>query len=513
LFQHVLAQEGLSPGAMLHVGDNLQADAVAPARLGMTGVFLDERHERLRRRRQALSARMAARGGIWPGRMVAEGVVQRLRADPRARRDDAYFQYGLEVLGPVFSTFMMGVLERVRCDRPERLMFLARDGYLFHQMYEKAVRQLPGGWPVATYTCVSRAVAARAAVADGLDWERAVVALYNPKQQGLWSILKTHGLEPGGFADLAREHGFERMDCRLENADDPRLLAFLHDERVQALIRPVGRQARDRLRHYFEQQGFFSSTRVALVALVDIGWNATIQRLLEKAFMAQGAFPWVDGYYFAYVHAIHQDELARGTIHGLMYDRRRGNAQERAPLDFEELFEQAARAPHGTTIDYRLDGERMGPVFKGDTAPDRQAELRCNALVQSLQDGVMLCWEHMLAAQALTGVGFSSLKPYAQALTERAVIYPTVDEVRLISALAHTEDFGHDHVLDLAPKSVRWSDWMRPAHLKRRLVGSPWPFALFAGFPTSLPALAGRYSNLSRPLKNPPPARPMAATI
>jgi len=498
LFRHVLEQEGLDPAAVLHVGDNFHADALAPARVGLAGVFLDEQHERVRRRRQTLSARMAARGGIWPGRMVAEAVAERLRADPRARRDDPYFQYGLEVLGPVFATFMIGVVERVRADRPEQLMFLARDGYLFMQMYDWATRHLPGAWPPARYTCVSRAVAARAAVADGLDHAKAVVPLYNLKQQGLLSILKTYGLAPQEFEDLAREHGLDPLDARLEDRDDPRLLAFLRDERVQARIRPVGREARNLLRRYIEQQGFFACSRVAVV---DIGWNATIQRFLEKAFAEQGAFPWVDGYYFAYVHAIHQDELARGAIHGLMFDRRRVNTQERAPLDFEELFEQAARAPHGTTVSYRPDGDRIEPVFKNDAAPDRQAEIRCNPWVESMQDGVMLCWEHMLAVQSLTGEGFAALKPYAQAMAERAVVYPMPQEVELISALAHTEDFGHDHVLGLAPPPVRWWDWLRPHRVRSRLMGSPWPFALFARFPTGWPALVGRYLHLKAMLR------------
>lgn len=494
LFQHLLAQEGLPPAAVLHVGDNFQADAVAPARLGMVGVFLDERHERLRRRRQTVSARMAANGGVWPGRMVAEVVAERLRADPRARRDDPYFQYGLEVMGLVFGAFMVGLLERVRIDRPDRLLFLARDGHLFYQMYNDAVRSLPGDWPQAIYACVSRAVAAQAAVADGLDAAKAAVALYNPKQRGVASILRTYGLAPEDFVDLARAHGLEPIDQPLLDWNDPRLNAFLADERVQQRVRPAGERARERLHRYFQQLGFFSSDRVALV---DIGWNATIQRFMERAFAQQGAYPWVHGYYFAYVHAIHQDELARGTIHGLMFDRRRDNAHERAPLDFEELFEQVARAPHGTTIGYRLEGERVVPVFKEDSAPDRQAEIRCNPRVAALQEGVILCWEHLLAAQTLTGVDFAGLKPYAMAMAERAVVYPTADEVRLIDALAHTEDFGHDNVLALTPQDVRWWDWLHPGRLRRRMVGTPWPFALLARLPTGLPALAGRYLHLA----------------
>lgn len=493
LFQHVLQCEGLVPSAVLHVGDNLFADAVAPAQLGMTGVFLDERHERRRRREQTLCAHMAARAGVWPGRMMAEIVAQRLRADARARRNDPYFQYGLEVLGPIFATFMLGVLERVRADAPERLLFLARDGYLFMRMYEHATRTQPGPWPPAEYACVSRAVAAQAAVADGLNSAQAAVALYNPKQRGLWSILKTCGLDPNAFVDLARQHGLDPIDAPIANADDARLQAFLRDDAVQARIRPCGEQAREHLRRYFAQLGFFSSARVALV---DIGWNATIQRFLERAFGAQPNFPWVDGYYLAYVHAIHQEELARGAIHGLLFDRRRGNAHERAPLDFEELFEQAARAPHGTTVGYRATDQRVEPVFKDDAAPDRQAELRCNPWIASLQEGVLLCWEHWLAARMLTGADFAAVKPYAMALAERAVAYPTAEEVGLITRLAHTEDFGHDHVLALAPGPVRWWHWLYPVHLRRQLAGSAWPFAMFAKLPTHLPAAIGRCLHL-----------------
>ena len=263
LFEHVLRDEGLTPESVMHVGDNFHSDALSPCRLGVQGVFLDEKHERVRRRRQTVSSAMAARGGIWPGRALAEVVGERLRLDDRAKKEDRYFQYGLEVLGPVFSTFTQGLLERVQRDRPDRIYFLARDGYLFMKLYEVVAGSHPEALPPAHYTYVSRHVAARAAVSDGLSHDQALMALYNPKQQGLTSVLKTYGLPVAEFEAMAKTHGLVDMTEPIADWHDARLKAFLADPDVKGRIAEHGRTAQEVLRTYFEQAGFFRGQRVA----------------------------------------------------------------------------------------------------------------------------------------------------------------------------------------------------------------------------------------------------------
>ncbi|MDR2259829.1 MAG: glycosyltransferase [Azoarcus sp.] len=494
LFAEMLAREGLAADRVLHVGDNFHSDALAPVRMGLAGVFFDERHERRRRRRQRSAAMFAERGGVWPGRMLAEVLAERLRYDERAKRDDFFFQYGLEVLGPVFCCFLLGLVERVRRDRPERVFFLARDGELFLRMYE-AWGTLAGiELPPAIYAYASRRVVASAALADGLDRERALIGLYNPKQRGLQSILKTYGLAAESFAGIAREHGFATLDERISNWNDPRLAAFLTDERVQEKVRPIGEEARALLHDYFAGLGFFGHARVAMV---DIGWNGTIQRFMTSTFGGAESCPHIDGYYFALMDGMHAAALAQGAIEGLMLDRRRGEPQERAACDFEELFEQGARASHATTIGYRRGADgAVEPVLKSDDAPDRQAEIHCNPLIAAMQEGVLLCLEHFHAAQRLTGFGFDALKPYALALIERAVVYPSPREVAELGRLAHTEDFGHDDLLDISARSVRWRDFLHPRTLRAKLALLPWRYAPFARLRTPLAAALARAQHL-----------------
>lgn len=492
-------REGLTPAEVVHVGDNLVSDMKAPMQLGMRGIYLDERAERLRRRRQNLSAEMAVSGGVWPGRRFFEMIDFSMQHDLecQAACQDFFHHYGAHVLGPVFSAFMLGLAERIDVVKPDKLFFLARDGYLFEKMYRhwRELRSDVDHWPEPVYVYASRRVVASASVADGLTPEQAIVAFYNPKQQGLQSVLKTFGLPKEDFVDLAREHGFADIGEPIHDWQDGRLLAFLNDDRVQSLIRPIGQNARDLLQRYFEQQGFFSCQRAVLV---DIGWNGTIQKFLRDSFGERTDFPDLHGWYFAFVAAMHGDFGMGDRISGFMLDARRGDPFERIPMDFEEIFEQGARSGEGTTLGYCEVEGIVVPILKDDSVPDRQGEIACNPLIERFQAGVIDHLDHFHVAWRLSGYTFADIKPYVLALLERAVAYPTREEVSEIGRLVHTEDFGHDHTLDIAIPPVGYMDFLRPRRLYRKLQPFPWKFAAFARFRIALPAWLFRWVYLMR---------------
>lgn len=392
---------------------------------------------------------------------------------------------------------MLGLIEKIEAVKPDKLFFLARDGYLFEKMYARwrLLRPDVTNWPEPVYVYASRRVVASASVADGLGPEQAVVAFYNPKQQGLLSVLKTFGLPVEDFAEIAREHGFTDLAEPVSDWRDARLLAFLADERAQVRIREIGRSARDRLRRYFEEQGFFSSRRIALV---DIGWNGTIQKFLRDSFGNRPDYPDVHGWYFAFVAAMHGDFGMGDRIAGFMLDARRGDPYERTPLDFEEIFEQGARSGEGTTLGYREEDGRVVPVLKDDTTADRRDEIVCNPLIARFQSGVLDHLTHFHAAWKLTGYTFDDIKPYVLALLERSVVYPTCEEVEEIGRLVHTEDFGHDHTLEIAAAPIGYGDFLWPRRLYRKLKPRPWKFAAFAVFASRLPAWLFRLVYLAR---------------
>ncbi len=492
LFEKVLAKEGISAAHMLHVGDQWVSDALAPLSLGIAAAFFDDVAELKRRKRQLATLSLTRYGGVWLGRDFAAVLAARLEQRLPHPPADPYFRYGLEALGPIFSVAMLGLIEQLQANPVQKVFFFARDGFLLQSLYEDARTRFPA-LPPSVYAYVSRRVAANAAAAEGLTPQQTAIALVNPKQRGWRSICKTFGLEETVFLDELAQVGL-RADEPLR-AEDVRLAKFLAMPTVQARIRAFGQKARELLFDYFTQIGWFDAPRIACV---DIGWNATIQRFVEQAFADRVQhYPYVQGYYFALVNALHTEPLAHGSVQGLILDTAHGSPWERAVMDCEEIFEQAARATHATTLGYeRSDDGTIVPLLKSDEAPDRQAELLCNPAIAAIQSGIRCFWAHFLAVQALTGYDFAALRPWALACAERVVVYPTTEEVRLVSALAHTEDFGHDELLALAPERLSWRDWLHPARLQAALAPLAWRYAPLAGRPW-LAALA-RWQHLRR---------------
>lgn len=493
LFEKMLQMQKLSPQQVVHIGDNPISDRRMACRMGIQGVWLFEKPDIQRREQQVLSSQMAQRGGIWKGRSFFEMVAQRSEQQQRLQPQNFHFRYGHEVLGPAFSAFMLGLQERLAQQAKqgraiEKLLFVARDGFLFHKMYQAVGGEIP-----AEYVYLSRKVITAASVADGLAIEDVVVAFYNPKQRGLESVCKVYALPEDELRPLAAEHGFSDFAEPIHDWADSRLQNFLKDPVVQEIVQQAGRKNRDLLQRYLEQVGLFAHQRVALI---DIGWNGTVQKFLKQAFGGREDFPAINGYYFAFVPKMYTDFGDNNVAEGIVHDMRRGNPCERIPAEFEEVFEQGARSQEATTIAYREHQGTVLPVLKPDSAPDRQAELQCNVTVGWMQDGVLHHWEHFRAIQKITGYSSEDLLPYVYGLLERAVVYPTREETQALTQLAHTEDFGHDHVLDLGSQPVRWRDLLRPKRLLQRLEVSAWRYALFSGMPTGFANFAFRVAYL-----------------
>jgi hypothetical protein len=190
----------------------------------------------------------------------------------------------------------------------------------------------------------------------------------------------------------------------------------------------------------------------------------------------------------------------RSEIEGLIFDQRRQLATERVCISFEELFEEAARSPEATTVGYRQvrRGGPVVPVLKDASAPDRRAEIECNPLVAALQEGVLEFSARFAAAQRLTGYSFEDIKPYALTLIERAVAYPTREEVQQLTRLAHAEDFGADRTMDLSDVNPgrRWLGKWRL--LAGQLRESNWRYGTLSAAGASLPRVVFRLVDILR---------------
>jgi hypothetical protein len=391
--------------------------------------------------------------------------------------NDFFYDYGFSSLGPMYTAFVYGVIEEVEACRPEKLFFLAREGELFMDMYLLLTAGRCEDYsPAFEYVYLTRGSTAPATAYRGLTHEKAIIPLFNPKQEGLHSIFNAYDLPRDELIPLTKEYDFHNIKEPLHDWKDKRLMALLGDDRFQAAVVKHALRHRVLLKDYLIQAGFFRYERVAFV---DIGWNGTIQKFLQDAFVDIPEYPHLYGYYLGFRNGIgHVFDEHKNTIKGVMCDDSGSSPIDRIFMEFEELFEGGARALHPTTVGYRRNPATgmVEPVFKVGT-PDGAAELGSNEKIKSIKRGAMDFCAEFKRATALTGYRFSEIKPFIMTLAERAVAFPTTDETKQLMELKHAEDFGSENIMDLNADGVSSAlAMLRPRRFKSMLATSNWRY-------------------------------------
>lgn len=467
LFQHVLTSENVEPSRMIHIGDNPHSDFSIPRTMGIQSIHLRDEGSLLRRQVMRTLAWLGERNPFWRGEHLHSMI-------PPAKGGDFHYRYGYEQLGPIFCAFVIGLLEEIRRHRIEKIYFLAREGELFRILYEKLGAALTGPLPLPGYLYVSRKSVMLPASWEGLSRQHLSAVLSNPKQKGFFSIANALGISPEEFTSVAARFGLECVDQPIRGWNEERYADLLTDLEFREVIIRHALPARRRLRRYLEGDDFFGRQRVALV---DIGWNGTIQHALGKTFSSDSDFPQITGLYLSFSDNFNYGFAPEDTK-GILYDGRSSPLRHNVFALFEELFENAARAHHGSTIGYRETGSgRVEPVLRDDDTPDRKAEREFEKSAIHLRRGILDHVDAYIKAVRLTGYEFDDIKPALLAKVERCVVYPTHDQATHLLQIIHAEDLGSDNVMNFNEYRFPGLHMLRhPKRLLRLLRSSNWKY-------------------------------------
>ncbi|MBI1203243.1 MAG: hypothetical protein GC182_12095 [Rhodopseudomonas sp.] len=450
LFEIVLTAETLSPAALLHIGDHPVADIATPRRLGVETRFHPQASDSFTGllNREATALTLLTNAGATGSRL--DGGLRSLRRSvARALPDrSTAFSLGATVLGPLMSAFDRFVADRVAAleqtpGRKVAVAFLARDGFLSHKLWS-ALRQRPTG-----YVEINRRAACLAA-ADGdagfkplfdpinrID-HATTVDMLNVDSPALRDFFRAI---PGGIADG------ESLASQL-----PRLISR---KTVARLARRMRDGLINHLRHAIPDYDACTD-----LVLVDLGYSASVQKNLRRAFDLAGAGPRLHGLYLLTkddaLGDIGNDNANGGdsdTAEGLISDLVVTPQVKHALLANIAVLEQLCCAQTGSVRDYR-NGEAIRDKDHRD--PDQVA------LSQAVQAGAL-----HFAARLPEHVG-NGLDPFADgdctaawaaALLARLLLMPTDDELLLLASARHDVNLGSSAVVALADtaKATTWT--------------------------------------------------------
>jgi FMN phosphatase YigB (HAD superfamily) len=262
LFATIAGKENVAPSRIMHIGDDLHADAQVPLTKGISVLHLP-------RRSYVRYFRLADAGLSETRRLIRRRArISKAKAD---RCDDAY-AFGRDILGPIvaqFCIFIWFYMKQVETHDRAALLFCARGGIGIRTAFENTLVTLglpPLGAPRENFM-ISRLVAARAAL---LLRSEAALEELGREFQG------------NSFADVANALGrrkyllADKWNRTFVPSDFPALLFGCSGAEVLADIR---QQNTLFTRHFNQTRG--DADRIILC---DTGLYGSTQRLLAAAF-------------------------------------------------------------------------------------------------------------------------------------------------------------------------------------------------------------------------------------
>lgn len=471
----------LAPGSWLHVGDNPISDGLRPAEFGIEALVIQDWREKFRKGIVRRYWHYGQGRPFWRGRALQQLMLP-LEAENCPQ--PPLFVEGYNFLAPLIGVFLQRVAERCRESGIRRLFFLSREGFLFHQFWQKMLPALfpAGDVPDVKYLYVSRMALAGAACAyEGLKRTNLDIAFLPAGNRDFHDICRIFSLEITAIAPHLARHKLTPETCLSPKHEgySPEyqilLSELLEDDDFQAEVRRQSAVANAALMRYLEDMEFFADRRVALV---DIGWLGTIQRYLYDAARHRPDCPACFGFLFGATRGVDYPATPDNQIEGIIYDRHRFDMAASSLLYARDVFEEACRAPHPTLQAYELDGDGYRLRFRQTDDEIGQAELAQDRYFAPLQQGILAAAPRFAAASAVLGYGLVDYRPWLNLLMIAKLAFATTAEIAVMRQQAHLDDFHGGHqpkkqaatpsgLWDFSPHRLRFSPFLRLRQLLR----------------------------------------------
>jgi FMN phosphatase YigB (HAD superfamily) len=358
IFKLILEREGILSRDLHHYGDDPHSDVNMPRRLGIETTLLS-----------------SSRPNLWERAILSEDVryhiaTSLLAGSMRAFRLSKNYETNSSLhalvatfLGPVLMVWAAWLLGAAQRDAVRRLYFVSRDGYLVY----RAARLLAPhfGDIECRYLKISRQSILLPSTDEisrsGMPW---LQRSWEPPR--LERLVKKLGLEWSQVADqFSIVAGNEGQAAELTSDRDwDEFWRIVEGASVAPLVRKYVQTQRTNVLAYLKSEGLFDPIPMAMV---DIGWNLTVQSSLQKLLGSIDRAFAFSGYYMA-LSWMRVPPVFAGRATALFYE---------APPDHKfgspnyEVFRRGRQsvlehvlglAPHGTIREHKLVNSVVEPV-------------------------------------------------------------------------------------------------------------------------------------------------------
>ncbi|KVQ09906.1 hypothetical protein [Burkholderia ubonensis] len=429
LFHHVEDVYRVAPSQHVHIGDNSTSDRDVPRSMGITAVHFQPEDEHSKR--LARESVFEDRGELF--RKIQAEATGRDSAREASPERKAAFAAGIQSSALVIG-FCLYVAEIALSNGLKNVYFFSREGEFLIRVWNAL---FPNGkhaghpLPRASVLEVSRLATFCASLREVTPSEmRRLWNLYTT--HSFAALLKSLGLEPTSFAELAAKHQLPMAEAIRRPWEDSRVKCLFDDPEFVDRVEEKVRSDRQALLAYLSTQGLRNDE--SAVGVVDIGWRGTIQDNLAwllPSVQFQGQYLGLQ------VFLNEQPENVRKLAFG---PNANDALTDNQLLDAVSPLEMLFSSPLGSVSGYHVGEDDIGVIVLRSKSDMEHASSR--NFVEGFQDGVVEAagvWARYVETCAIAS---SELRSPALTIWSRLLERPHEGFVDAYTALNQNDVFG-----------------------------------------------------------------------
>lgn len=363
-FSLLIREAGIDPRKILHVGDQLEGDFQAPKKKGMSAALYKPDYARITRRVKSSS-------GV---ELVSRAVKRVIHEAKDASTADRYRIYGREVGVFLVYPWMRWLEKKTIEHQIDKMVFLARDGYLPKKIFDLRASRGPHS-PAGAYLEVSRRPLNLAKVTK-VDEKSFQFLCSGEEGISPLQILDRLGL-PLEVAQDRKLWSAQKL-IRTEEQRDELFFSMLNFE---GDVVSACHRVRDRVKGYLNTKFPLEGKNVGIV---DLGWRGTLQDGLEDVLRRECHFSGrLIGCYFGLIPGTDLRESEFSLKEG--FSCQPGTARTDYQSLLIPLMEVLLGAPEGSTCDYEDELLVFRPKYVSNSMESAQYQDR----IRHFQDGVL----------------------------------------------------------------------------------------------------------------------------
>lgn len=350
---------------IIHLGDNFEADVLGAEKCGIKAFWYKSPYADAA---SSLAMEEFVLGGGWTDKNILRHVAGAF-LETEGADGDKWAAIGAQIVGPMTAYFMEWLSEQTQLKRDDQILFLMREGRFFQKAWQIYSRHC--GIEIENKLVFLSRRALLLPMMERFGEEELKEVLESPKIS-LAEVFGILGISEWKESFTPYLEVF-RKDFESTDMGDISLYQavkdFLLSEECRILIEANIEKEKEMVRAYFE-----SIHLKGRVATVDIGYQGTIQKRLEKVITTDNAIHW--DHFLLLSNGIKRlEELERSNIMGslgtycgegssLMSVVNRNNRS------LELLFLEGC----GSTLGYTWEQGRAVPVMEALRWPERQKQ-------------------------------------------------------------------------------------------------------------------------------------------